>query len=117
MTDQVAAEAAVPDPRAPARRTGQQPRRVAGESAWSGFRAWHLHAPAERLPLPAVLITWPAAWVLHAARVPGLAPRLRGRRRDGARLADLAAAPARSPRIRGWPPSRPPPSPPPSAGG
>jgi hypothetical protein len=41
------------------------------ESAWSRLRAWHLHAPAERLPLPALLLTWPAAWVLHAAQVPG----------------------------------------------
>ena len=41
------------------------------ESAWSRLRAWHLHAPAERLPLPVVLLTWPAAWVLHAAHVPG----------------------------------------------
>ena len=41
------------------------------ESAWSRLRAWHLHAPAERLPLPAILLTWPAAWILHAAHVPG----------------------------------------------
>ncbi len=41
------------------------------ESAWSRLRAWHLHAPAERLPLPVVVLTWPAAWVLHAAHVPG----------------------------------------------
>jgi hypothetical protein len=34
-------------------------------------RAWHLHAPAERLPLPLALLIWPAAWVLHAAHVPG----------------------------------------------
>ena len=41
------------------------------ESAWSRLRAWHLHAPAERLPLPVIVLTWPAAWVLHAAHVPG----------------------------------------------
>src|SRR6516164_5928846 len=41
------------------------------ESAWSRLRAWHLHAPAERLPLPLVLTAWPLAWILHAARVPG----------------------------------------------
>jgi hypothetical protein len=41
------------------------------ESAWSRLRAWHLHAPAERLPLPVALLTWPAAWILHAAHVPG----------------------------------------------
>ena len=41
------------------------------ESAWARLRAWHLRAPAERLPLPVALLTWPAAWVLHAAHVPG----------------------------------------------
>ena len=41
------------------------------ESAWARLRAWHLRAPAERLPLPVALLTWPAAWVLHAAYVPG----------------------------------------------
>jgi hypothetical protein len=41
------------------------------ESAWSRLRAWHLHAPAERLPLPLVLTAWPVAWVLHAVHVPG----------------------------------------------
>jgi hypothetical protein len=44
---------------------------LAAESAWSRLRAWHLHAPAERLPLPLILTAWPAAWVLHAAHVPG----------------------------------------------
>src|SRR5262249_60314488 len=41
------------------------------ESAWSRLRAWHLHAPAERLPLPLVLTAWPAAWVMRQAHVPG----------------------------------------------
>ena len=41
------------------------------ESAWSRLRAWHLQAPAERLPLPVVLLAWPLAWILHAAHVPG----------------------------------------------
>ena len=41
------------------------------ESAWARLRAWHLHAPAERLPLPVILTAWPLAWVLHAAHVPG----------------------------------------------
>ena len=41
------------------------------ESAWSRLRAWHLQAPAERLPLPVILTAWPSAWILHAARVPG----------------------------------------------
>ena len=40
---------------------------LAPESAWSRLRGWHLHAPAERLPVPLILLTWPAAWVLHAA--------------------------------------------------
>jgi hypothetical protein len=44
------------------------PHAVSG-SAWQRLRAWHLHAPAERLPLPAVLLIWPACWVLHAAGV------------------------------------------------
>ena len=41
------------------------------DSAWSRLRAWHLHAPAERLPIPVALITWPAAWGMHAEHVPG----------------------------------------------
>ena len=41
------------------------------ESAWARLRAWHLHAPAERLPLPVIVLTWPSAWILHAAHVPG----------------------------------------------
>ena len=48
-------------------------RQVTG-TAWQRLRAWHLHAPAERLPLPAVLITWPVTWILHATRVPGTVP-------------------------------------------
>jgi hypothetical protein len=44
---------------------------LAPESAWSRLRAWHLHAPAERLPLPLVLLAWPLAWILHAIHVPG----------------------------------------------
>ena len=40
------------------------------ESARTRLRRWHLHAPAERLPLPAVLVTWPAAWVMHWLQVP-----------------------------------------------
>jgi hypothetical protein len=44
---------------------------LAPESAWSRLRAWHLHAPAERLPLPLILTAWPTAWVMHAAHVPG----------------------------------------------
>jgi hypothetical protein len=43
---------------------------VVPESAWARLKRWHLHAPAERLPLPAVLVTWPAAWIMHWAQVP-----------------------------------------------
>jgi len=43
---------------------------VITESAWTRLRRWHLHAPAERLPLPAVLLTWPAAWMMHWLQVP-----------------------------------------------
>ena len=41
------------------------------DSAWSRLRAWHLHAPAERLPLPVIVTAWPSAWILHAVHVPG----------------------------------------------
>jgi hypothetical protein len=76
-------------------------------SAWSGLRAWHLAAPAERLPLPLVLTAWPAAWLLHAIHVPGhlvtyaaavaavLAALIWRRRRqdpEHPRLADIEAA-------------------------
>ena len=44
---------------------------LVAESTWSRLRGWHLHAPAERLSLPAIVLTWPTAWVLHAAHVPG----------------------------------------------
>ena len=43
---------------------------VITESAWERLRRWHLHAPAERLPLPAALLTWPTAWVMHWLQVP-----------------------------------------------
>ena len=49
---------------------GDEPALVT-EPAWARLRAWILHAPAERLPLPAVLTVWPATWVLHAVHVPG----------------------------------------------
>jgi hypothetical protein len=49
----------------------EQPEPLAAESAWSRLKAWHLHAPAERLPLPLVLTVWSAAWVTHQAHVPG----------------------------------------------
>ena len=43
---------------------------VVTELAWARLKRWHLHAPAERLPLPAVLLTWPAAWMMHELHVP-----------------------------------------------
>ena len=52
---------------------GDGPRPAPG-SAWQRLRAWHLHAPAERLPLPLILLTWPFAWILHACRVPASVP-------------------------------------------
>jgi hypothetical protein len=48
-----------------------EPAPLASDSAWSRLRAWHLHAPAERLPLPVILTAWPAGWVLHTGHVPG----------------------------------------------
>jgi hypothetical protein len=48
-----------------------QPAPLVSDSVWSRLQAWHRHAPAERLPLPLVLLTWPSAWVLHAAHAPG----------------------------------------------
>ena len=44
------------------------------DSAWSRFRGWLAHAPAERVPLPAVPAVWAAAEVMHLAAVPGLYP-------------------------------------------
>ena len=60
------------------------------ESAWSRLRAWHLHAPAERLPLPVIVLTWPSAWILHAAHVPGHVVDLRRGGRRCSVLADVA---------------------------
>jgi DNA-binding transcriptional ArsR family regulator len=48
-----------------------EPAEFKSDSAWARLRAWHLHAPAERLPLPLVLFTWPVAWMLHAWHVEG----------------------------------------------
>ena len=47
---------------------------VMSDSAWARLRRWHLHAPAERLPLPAIPVVWSAAEILHAAGMPGLYP-------------------------------------------
>jgi hypothetical protein len=48
-----------------------EPAPMVSDSAWSRLRAWHLHAPAERLPLPLLALLWAAAWVLHAVHVLG----------------------------------------------
>ena len=44
------------------------------DSALSRFRGWLRHAPAERLPLPAVPAVWTTAELMHLAAVPGLYP-------------------------------------------
>ena len=48
----------------------QDPGRVP-ESAWERARAWHLQAPAERLPITGALLTWPASWLAYTTMVPG----------------------------------------------
>lgn len=40
------------------------------ESALRRAWAWHMHAPAERMPLAMFLATWPSAWLMHEAAVP-----------------------------------------------
>jgi hypothetical protein len=44
------------------------------DSAWSRLRSWLRHAPAERVPLPAVPAVWTTTEIMHAAHVPGLFP-------------------------------------------
>ena len=67
------------------------------ESAWARLRAWHLHAPAERLPLPLVLTH--LAGRVGPARRARAGPRrhLRRRRRRGGVLADVAPPRAQLP--------------------
>ena len=72
------------------------PAPLAPDSAWSRLRAWHLHAPAERLPLPLILIAWPSAWILHAVHVPGHVVTCAAAVAVGGHLADMAAAPRRT---------------------
>ena len=47
---------------------------LVAESALSRLRGWLAHAPAERVPLPAIPAVWAAAWVMHLAGMPGLYP-------------------------------------------
>src|SRR5260370_26407367 len=47
---------------------------VVTASALSRFRGWLRHAPAERLPLPAVPVAWTAAEIMHAVGVSGVYP-------------------------------------------
>ena len=47
---------------------------VVTASALSRFRGWLRHAPAERLPLPAVPVVWTAAEIMHAVGVSGVYP-------------------------------------------
>jgi hypothetical protein len=53
-----------PDQGIPARESESVLRR-----AW----AWHMHAPAERVPLALIAGGWPSAWVLHEAAFPAVA--------------------------------------------
>ena len=71
------------------------------DSAWARLRAWHLHAPAERLPLPVVLTAWPLAWVLHAAHVPGHVVTYAAVAAAVVVLADVAPPRSAPPRTRG----------------
>jgi hypothetical protein len=47
---------------------------VVTESALSRFRGWLRHAPAERIPLPAVPAVWTAAEIMHLTGVSGVYP-------------------------------------------
>ena len=47
---------------------------VVTELALSRFRGWLHHAPAERLPLPAVPVVWTAAEIMHQVGVSGVYP-------------------------------------------
>jgi hypothetical protein len=44
------------------------------DSALSRFTGWLRHAPAERLPLPAIPAVWTAAELMHVTGVPGVVP-------------------------------------------
>ena len=81
------------------------------ESAWARLRAWHLHAPTERLPLPVILTR--LAGRLGPARGTRAGPRrhLRHRRRRGGMLGDVAPLRAQPPSTRGCCRPRPPSSP------
>jgi hypothetical protein len=48
--------------------------RLAADSVRPRSRGWLAHAPAERVPLPAVPAVWAAAEVMHLIGVPGLYP-------------------------------------------
>ena len=47
---------------------------VVTDSALSRFTGWIKHAPAERIPLPAIPAVWTAAEIFHAAGMPALVP-------------------------------------------
>ena len=86
---------------------------VVTESALSRFRGWLRHAPAERLPLPAVPAVWTAAEIMHAVgrvrHVPGGGHGRRGARRRLARRAQRQGprpGPAARRRGRGRRPAR-----------
>ena len=71
---------------------------VVTESALSRFRGWLRHAPAERLPLPAVPAVWTTAELMHlahvAARVPGRGHGRRGARRRAGSASATPGTPA-----------------------
>jgi hypothetical protein len=47
---------------------------VISDSLWARMRHWHLRAPAERLPLPAIPAVWTAAELMHVTGIPGFIP-------------------------------------------
>jgi biotin operon repressor len=40
------------------------------ESLWERTKRWHLHAPAERIPLTFTAACWPACWLAHRGDMP-----------------------------------------------
>jgi biotin operon repressor len=50
------------------------PEGFVSESAWERAKRWHLHAPAERIPLTFTAACWPACWLAHRGHMPVQAP-------------------------------------------
>lgn len=53
---------------------GDDERLLVAASPWQRFKSWVMAAPAERLPLPAIVTTWPAAEIMHVAHISGYVP-------------------------------------------